>query len=618
MERRIRSPVTADTETSPIPPDRGEKRARKDVQERLLAEVTRLDAVNATLRADPGAGGRDTEALSERLESAFENAAIGMGLLDLEGCWLQVNQALCEITGLELDQLLVTSLDAITHEDDVDVDRAQRRQLMARAIPSYQIEKRLNAGKREIWVLVTSSLVHDAGGTPLHVIVQVQDISERKALSARLDYLMDHDLLTGLFNRRRFDQELMQQVERAARYGSGGAVLMMDLDHFKQVNDSFGHKAGDDLLKAIAGELRHRSRKTDVLARLSGDEFALLLPQADEEEASVVAEALVKAVRQHVATLGEKTIRMTASVGVALFGDLSYAELLAYADQAMYEAKESGRDRMSVYRPGADHRRRTARLDEAERLRRGLADERLVLHAQPILNLSTGRVAQYELLVRLWDDAVGELLMPGAFLYVAERFDMIQAIDRWVVRQAIGLIAEHAAAGSELLLEINLSGKSIGDRDLAAFTEQLLAEAGINPSALIFELTETAAIANLEDAQRFAHRLRGLGCRFALDDFGSGFGSFYYLKHLPFDYIKIDGDFVRGLPGSPTDQLVVQALVTIAQGMGKETIAEFVTDQATVTLLEKAGVDYAQGFHISRPGPLADVLPVAPGIATGS
>ena len=609
--------MTADAETSSIPPGGGDGRARARVDEHLLAEVANLDAVNATLRPGRRRSGRDAGTLSERLESAFENAAIGMGLLDLEGRWLQVNQALCDITGLDVDVLLVTPLDAITHEDDVDVDRAQQRQLMSRAIPSYQIEKRLNVGKREIWALVTSSLVHDAGGTPLHVILQVQDISERKALSARLDYLMDHDLLTGLFNRRRFDQELMQQVERAARYGSGGAVLMMDLDHFKQVNDSFGHKAGDDLLRAIAGELRHRARKTDVLARLSGDEFALLLPQADLEEASVVAEALVKAVRQHMATLGEKTIRMTASVGVALFGDLSYAELLAYADQAMYEAKESGRDRMAVYRPGADHRRRTARLDEAERLRKGLAEDRLVLHAQPILNLSSGKIAQYELLVRLWDDAAGEILMPGAFLYVAERFDMIQAIDRWVVRQAIGLIAEHAAAGSELLLEINLSGKSIGDRDLAAFTERLLAEAGIDPSSLIFELTETAAIANLEDAQRFAHRLRGLGCRFALDDFGSGFGSFYYLKHLPFDYIKIDGDFVRGLPGSPTDQLVVQALVTIAQGMGKETIAEFVTDQATVALLEEAGVDYAQGFHISRPGPLADVLPFTQGLATG-
>ncbi len=610
--------MTPDAEASPVPPDGGEGPARSRVDEHLRAEVAGLDAVNATLRTVVPVGAQDAGTLSERLESAFENAAIGMGLLDLDGHWLQVNQALCEITGLDMDRLLVTSLDAITHEDDVDIDRAQQRQLMSRAIASYQIEKRLNAGKREIWALVTSSLVHDAGGTPRHVILQVQDISERKALSARLDYLMDHDLLTGLFNRRRFDQELMQQVDRAARYGSGGAVLMMDLDHFKQVNDSFGHKAGDDLLKAIAGELRHRARRTDVLARLSGDEFALLLPQADLEEASVVAEALVKAVRQHVATLGEKTIRMTASVGVALFGDLSYAELLAYADQAMYEAKESGRDRMSVYRPGADHRRRTARLDEAERLRKGLAEDRLVLHAQPILNLSSGKIAQYELLVRLWDDAASELLMPGAFLYVAERFDMIQAIDRWVVRQAIGLIAEHAAAGSDLLLEINLSGKSIGDRDLAAFTERLLAEAGIDPSSLIFELTETAAIANLEDAQRFAHRLRGLGCRFALDDFGSGFGSFYYLKHLPFDYIKIDGDFVRGLPGSPTDQLVVQALVTIAQGMGKETIAEFVTDQATVALLEEAGVDYAQGFHISRPGPLADVLPVTQGLATGS
>ena len=564
------------------------------------------------LRAAPPERDGDAGERRERFESAFESAAIGMGLIDLEGRWLQVNQALCEITGMERAQLVVTSLDAITHPDDLDLEHEQHRRLLDGAIPSYRIEKRFLGADEEIWALVTVSLVHDAAGEPLHLIVQVQDISERKALAARLDYLMDHDFLTGLFNRRRFDQELTQQVERARRYTTGGAVLMMDLDHFKQVNDSFGHKAGDDLLRAIAGELRHRARKTDVLARLSGDEFALMLPQADLEEATVVAEAVVKGVRQHVATLGEKTIPMTASVGVALFDDLSDVKLLAYADQAMYEAKEAGRDRMVVYRSGADHRRSPNSLDEAERLRQGMADDRLVLHAQPILDLRTGEIAQYELLVRLRDDVTGNLLLPGAFLYVAERFDMVQAIDRWVVDQAIALIAEHAAEGRDLLLEINLSGKSIGDLELAAFAERRLAETGVDPAALIFELTETAAIANLEDAQRFADRLRRLGCRFALDDFGSGFGSFYYLKHLPFDYIKIDGDFIRGLPASPTDQLVVQAIVTIARGMGKKTIAEFVTDEATARLLEAGGVDCAQGFHIGRPGPLAEILPGTP------
>jgi diguanylate cyclase (GGDEF)-like protein/PAS domain S-box-containing protein len=547
----------------------------------------------------------------ERSLGAFEEAAIGMGVLDLDGRWLQVNAALCEITGLSRRVLMATPLEAITHRDDVDLDLEQRVQLVSGRTRNFSVEKRLYARGQEVWVQVTASLVHDDAREPLHLVLQVQDISDRKAKAAQADYLMDHDALTGLFNRRRFDQELLQQVEMAARYGSGGAVLMVDLDHFKQVNDSFGHKAGDDLLRAVGAELRRRTRKTDVVARLGGDEFAVLLPQVNLEQATVVAEAIVKGVRQHSAVLAEKSIPMTASVGVVLFDDLTDAQLLAYADQAMFQAKEAGRDRLAVYRAGVVGRRTPGRLDEAARLRKGLAEDRLTLHAQPIVEVPGGTVSQFELLVRLQDEVSGELLMPGAFLYVAERFDMIQEIDRWVVDHAVSIIAEHAAKGRALLLEINLSGKSIGDLALAAFTEERITMSGIDPRSLIFELTETAAIANLEDAQRFAERLRRLGCRFALDDFGSGFGSFYYLKHLPFDFIKIDGDFIRGLAASHTDQLVVEAIVTIARGMGKQTIAEFVTDQATVDLLGSAGVDFAQGFHIGRPGPLREMLEFA-------
>ena len=545
----------------------------------------------------------------ERIAGVFEEAAIGMGVLDLHGHWLQVNHALCALTRLPRADLMVTPMATITHPEDVDLECEDHRRLLDGLIPSYGVEKRIFAGGDEVWVQITASLVHDPYGAPLHLILQVQDISERRAKAAQYDFLMDHDALTGLFNRRRFDQELLQHVERSARYRPDGAVLMMDLDHFKEVNDTFGHKAGDDLLRAISAELRRRSRKSDVLARLSGDEFALLLPRADVNKAGHVAEALVKGVRQHAATLGQKTIPMTASVGVALLErGLSGAQLLAYADQAMFEAKEAGRDRVSVYRPASSHPHYPSRLDEAGRLRRGLAEGRLLLHAQPIVNVTTGETSQYELLVRLQDDGSGELLMPGAFLYVAERFDMIQEIDLWVVDQAISLIAAHSAEGRTPLLEVNLSGKSIGDQALAAFIERRLAVTGIDPRALIFEITETAAVANLDDAQRFAERLRRLGCRFALDDFGAGFGSFYYLKHLPFDYIKIDGDFIRGLASSSTDRIVVQAIVTIAKGMGKETIAEFVGDDETTRLLADAGVDYAQGYHVGRPGPVEEIL----------
>jgi len=221
--------------------------------------------------------------------------------------------------------------------------------------------------------------------------------------------------------------------------------------------------------------------------------------------------------------------------------------------------------------------------------------------------------------LRLPDDQGGEPLLPGAFLYIAERSGLIQAIDCWVAGKAIALIAEHQRAGRRLVLHVNLSGKSIGDPKVTALTESALAEAGIDPTRLVFELTETAAIANIEEAKTFTQRLRALGCRFALDDFGAGVGSFFYLKALPFDYLKIDGEFVRGIAANPfpwieggqsrtTDRLVVEAIVGIAQGMGKKTIAEFVADDDTARLLEKSGVDYAQGYHVGRPRPLAEVL----------
>ena len=323
-------------------------------------------------------------------------------------------------------------------------------------------------------------------------------------------------------------------------------------------------------------------RQTDVLARVGGDEFAVLLPQTGAEQAQAVADGIVKTLHQHVAVLGDRSIRVTASVGVVLFDGLSAAELLAYADLAMYEAKAAGRDRFTMYRPPRGRKRRaSARLEEAERIRKALEEDRLLLYYQPILDLQENEIRQYELLLRLPNDQGGEPLPPSTFLYVAERCGLIQAIDCWVAAKAIAMIAEHQRAGRKLVLHVNLSGKSIGDSKVMALTEDALARTGIDPACLIFEVTETAAIANIEEAKAFAQRLRARGCQFALDDFGSGFGSFYYLKTLPFDYLKIDGDFIRGIVASPMDQLVVKAIVGIARGLGKKTIAEFVADEDT-------------------------------------
>ena len=545
-----------------------------------------------------------------RFESAFDHAPIGMALIATDDRWLQVNDALCRITGHTAKALKATTLRAITHPDDVDLDAEDLERLLSGRISSYQVEKRYrHAWGHFVWVLVTASIVRDEDRGPLYLVTQVQDISERKELARRLEYFVDHDFLTGLFNRRHFEQALAKETERVARYGGPGAVLVIDLDNFKDVNDTFGHRAGDDVLRGVAGLLRQRLRQTDLVARIGGDEFAVLLPETNADDVQALADDVVKGLGRQVAVLADHSIRVTASVGAAMFDGLTDIEVLAYADLAMYEAKETGRNRFTMYRPVAGKETRgSTRLVEAERIRRALEEDRLILHCQPILDLKTNEISQHELLLRLPDEQRGDPLRPSAFLYTAERFGLIQSIDGWVVRKAIELIAEHERMGMKLVLNVNLSGKSIGDRKLAALIEEALEETGIDPARLHFELTETAAIANFEEAKVFASRLRGRGCQFALDDFGAGFGSFYYLKNFPFDYLKIDGDFIRGLSASPIDQLVVEAIVSIARGMGKKTVAEFVADEGTVRLLRKIGVDYAQGYHIGAPRALSEAL----------
>ena len=346
--------------------------------------------------------------------------------------------------------------------------RTRSNSLLAGEIPSYQVEKRYrHAWGHYVWVLLTVSVVRDAKGRALYVINQIQDISERKERARQLEYLVDHDFLTGLYNRRWFERELGREVERAARYGTPGAVLVIDLDHFKDINDGFGHQAGDDLLKGVAGLLKQRARQSDVLARLGGDEFALLLPQTSPDRAELVADEIVKTLSRRMAASAGQSLAITASVGVAISDGLTNTELLAYADLAMYEAKEAGRNRFAVYHDPSRGERVSARLAEAERIRHALEENALLLYGQPVLDFQTNEIHNYELLVRLPGDKGGEPLLPSAFLYVAERFGLIQAVDGWVVRTAIRLIAEQARAGRQLVLSVNLSGKSICDPKLA-------------------------------------------------------------------------------------------------------------------------------------------------------
>jgi diguanylate cyclase (GGDEF)-like protein len=441
--------------------------------------------------------------------------------------------------------------------------------------------------------------VRELDGKPARAVLQVQDVSERKRFEGQLQHLADHDPLTGLFNRRRFESELSREVRASLRYETGGAILVLDLDDFKYVNDSFGHAAGDQLINVVAQVLRRRLRESDILGRLGGDEFGVILPHADRRRAMSVADSLLSEIRDDTqASSVSGTGRVTASLGLAFFGDSeaepSAQELLSEADIAMYDARTPRHDRMRQ------------RLAWVEKIEASIENDEFVFHAQPIVPLAGVDERRFELLLRMVGDD-DELVPPGTFLYVAERSDLAQRIDRWVVRHAVELLAEQHRLGNEVNFEVNLSGKSINDERMGDFIAATIAEAGVNAAKLTFEVTETAAIVNVARAKAFALRLRGIGCHFALDDFGAGFASFYYLKHLSFDFLKVDGEFVQDLASSRANQLVVQSVVDIARGLGKKTIAEFVGDQATVDLLRQYGVDYAQGFFVARPAPVGEI-----------
>src|SRR3954454_131888 len=458
----------------------------------------------------------------------------------------------------------------------------------------------------EFPVDVTLSTVSTDDGIVVTSIIR--DVTERKRFETQLKHLADNDALTELYNRRRFEEERVEYGQYAARYAEGGAVLLLDLDRFKYVNDTHGHKAGDEVIRAVGGALRDSVRKSDVVARLGGDEFAVLLKNAGRAEAERVAGLMLETVRSRELPIAGQRVTMTTSIGVALFeaNDANVEDLLVEADLAMYAAKDAGGNRYEVSEADGQHlTSMQARLGWVDQIRRGLDEDRFVLFCQPIVHLASNEATQWELLLRLEGDD-GELIPPAVFIPTAERFGMIQEIDMWVVRNAIHLLHEHRNRPGGLRLEVNVSGKSMGDSEIPDMVEREIAATGIDPSKLVFEITETAAIANMEQARAFAGRLTSLGCRFALDDFGAGFSSFYYLKYLPLNYLKIDGDFIKSLTSSVTDQLVVQSMVDIARGMGMKTIAEFVEAPETAAMLRDKGVDYSQGYYHGRPRPVAE------------
>ena len=533
------------------------------------------------------------EGLRRDNDLILEAAGGGILRVGTDGRATYVNPAAARLLGYAPGDLIGSSLHELIHHTHPDGTPHHARDCPIRGTLERGETRRVTDDvlwRRDgtpVPVEYTSAPMRD-GDRVTGAVIVINDVTERRELEERLRTFAEVDSLTGLMNRRRFEETLVEHLGDSG--GRGGALLLLDLDHFKFVNDSFGHAAGDDLIRTIAAVLAARVRGADVLARLGGDEFAVLLRSADAEEAATVARRLVAGIEE----ARPSGVHVGASVGAICFtagAGITAGDLLVSADIALYEAKEKGRGRVEFFsgKPGAS-------LTGVERIRAALNEGRFVLHAQPIVDAVSGEVVQEELLIRMLDED-GTVVPPGQFLPTAETFGLIGDIDRWVVAEGVAL----AATGR--CVHLNLSGRSVGSALLLDELAERLQTTGADPANVVFELTETTAISNMTDARAFVARLQELGCRLALDDFGTGFGSLTYLRNLPADYLKIDMAFVRDLSRSAVDLRVVEVIVDTARRFGMRTIAEGVEDEGALRLLQSAGVDYAQGYHLGRPAP---------------
>lgn len=429
------------------------------------------------------------------------------------------------------------------------------------------------------------------------------DITLRKRSEEKSLYLAEHDQLTGLINRQRFMQEVEAALVRLDGTTACDALLYLDLDGFKYINDISGHTAGDMVLRTVADILSNICGPQDVLARLGGDEMGILMRDCDLPRAIKLAEEINRQLGEikYPGLAGDHHI--TASIGIVAVSANNHdaKRLLANADIAMYQAKLTGSARLHVFSEGEHLQQKLEqKVLWEDRIKQALREQSFIMQYQPILDIHQNVISHYEALVRMVDEN-GEMVPPGEFIEFAERSGLIKQIDHYVVRTVIKRWAELLAEGKDRKVAINLSGHSMNDENMLTLLQSLFLQHPELPSHIIFEITETAAVADFATAQTFIETIRALGCAFSLDDFGVGFSSFYYVKHFPVDYVKIDGSFIRNLADSPDDQIFVRALTEVARGFGKHTVAEFVGDQRCLTLLRSYGVDYAQGYFIGKP-----------------
>jgi diguanylate cyclase (GGDEF)-like protein/PAS domain S-box-containing protein len=574
----------------------------------IARAVLELDETGEPVRYVGTNQDRSVEARSHETERLLSQIVMSTGeaiyTVDLELRVLTWNPGAERLYGYTADEMIGQSLRMLYPESrdsrSWQESQERRRRLLAGdfEFEEYETVRRHKDGSL-IQVAATTSPLRDDTGKIIGLVGSLRDITERRRTEAQLAYLANNDPLTGLFNRSRFEEELNAISTRTRQCGCQAAVLMIDLDNFKYVNETYGHKAGDDLVASIAEVLRSRLRPADALARFGGDEFGIVVVDTDAEQARALAEELIGAVRDHELEINGRPIRVTASIGVVIFDGIqvSVGDVLADVDRAMYQSKEKGRNRATVLQPSDRGWVRDQLNRSSEHvIRDALAHDHFELFVQPIVNLGNGYMTHCEALLRLRD---GEnIIAPGQFLPAAERLGLIHLIDRWVIDHAFELAAKH----DDLIFELNLSGATIDDTSLVRYVAERLEHHGTDPYRVVFELTETAAIGSMAKAREMARSLSDLGCKFAIDDFGTGFSTFYYLKYFPAQYVKIDGEFLSE-KRNRTDDLVIESIVKIARDLGKQTIAEYVSDEARLDRVRSLGVDYGQGYHFAAPFP---------------
>jgi diguanylate cyclase (GGDEF)-like protein/PAS domain S-box-containing protein len=550
---------------------------------------------------------RELGVAEERFRKAFDENRVGMALVSLDGTYQRVNRALCEMTGYSPERLLGKTFSEITHPDDVDADLEALRDLIEGERYGYRTEKRyVHARGHPVWISLNVSPVHDGAGNLSYLISQVEDISERKESEERLTRQALHDSLTGLPNRILFSDRVRMVSSR--RGNTGFAIIYLDLDGFKLVNDTLGHAAGDQVLVEVARRLERLLRGGDTLARLSGDEFALLCEGVALAQVRTIADRVIDAMAKPIEVQG-RPITQAASIGIALYGPdgmpVEPDEMLGDADLAMYRAKAAGKSRYAVFeswmREGD-----TARTGLQEELRAGIERDEITVHYQPEVDLISGTVTGAEALIR-WRHPERGLLEPAQFLFLAEASNLISELDDLVLKEACRQAAiwrEELPEAEDFTVSVNISERRLADPGLSAKIAQAIADADLPASSLCLEIAERAVMDRRASALAAIPDLEQLGIRLLIDDFGIAISSFGSLKRLPrLNEIKIDASFIAGLGRSTEDSAGVAAIVGLAHGLNLTATAEGIEREEQLRELQALNCDRGQGFYFARPQP---------------